>query len=282
MYDYLCTDLSVEHPAFRLLGRYPDRLVSYPIQSLSHHPGRCLFLSDHAQHVEQARMLGFGTLLVDETCSEQTLLPYLSWVDPPVCASHTLFMFDLGNVVIKNITMLGKIARRYELDREAFFQDYLHYEFPLMEGVVSSAVYWDHVYHQFGIQVEGDPFFDAFDPIPNEEMLHLIKRLRSEGKRVVCASNTIDPHWKKMEAMGILSLFDATYASHKLALTKPSERFFTTILERERVDREAVYFIDDYELNIEHARKLGLASLLYADGIGLTASERLAEAFGER
>jgi FMN phosphatase YigB (HAD superfamily) len=67
--------------------------------------------------------------------------------------------------------------------------------------------------------VEGDPFEKDFTPHFNEEVVSLIKALRSEGKRVVCGSNTFAPHWDILERMGALALFDKSYASHEMGIS---------------------------------------------------------------
>ncbi|NLE14474.1 MAG: HAD hydrolase-like protein, partial [Spirochaetales bacterium] len=276
MYDRLCTDLSLAHPARVALQQYSDRLDVFPLQRLDGPMSRYLLVTDRADSVEKAQHLGMGSVLADEQFGTRSLLPHLAWVDSPIPDSCSLFLFDMGNVVVKNITMLGKIARRFNLDREEFFADYLHYEFPLMEGVLSSEQYWAHVNEMFGVEVEGDPFFDAFEPVFNNEVVTLIRALRKAGKRVVCASNTIDPHWRILESMGALDLFDEVYASHLMRTTKPSRYFFEQILRLEGCSIEDAYFVDDHELNIQRARMFGLASLLYADKTGRFASERLA------
>ena len=190
-----------------------------------------------------------------------------------------LFLFDMGNVVVKNISMLEKIAKRFNLDRDEFFQDYHHYDFPLMEGQVSSEQYWQHIHHVFGVRVQGNPFYDAFEPVFNDEVVSLIRRLRERGKRVVCASNTFESHWEKLRQMGALALFDSVYASHLLHLSKPSKYFFQAILQTEQVQVQQAYFVDDYEINVKSARSMGLAGLLYASGESKSESEVLDAAF---
>lgn len=181
----------------------------------------------------------------------------------PIPEDCQLFLFDMGNVVVKNISMLDAIANQYNLDRAEFVLDYQHYNFPLMEGSITEVQYWQHIHHSFGVKVEGNPFFDAFEPIFNDKVVTLISALRERGHRVVCASNTIDSHWVKLRAMGALAIFDQVYASHVLRLSKPSKHFFKAILDAEQTQPQRAYFIDDYEENVQSARELGVACLRY-------------------
>ncbi len=280
MYDRICSNLSPCHPAQVALQQYADRLDLFPLQQCKVATNRYLLVTDTQESADAARQLHMGSVVLEDEVCMQALLPHLSWVDSPIPACCSLFLFDMGNVVVKNIAMLDKIAKRWNLDGEEFLEDYQHYEFPLMEGFVSSAAYWAHVNEVFGIEVEGDPFYDAFQPVFNDEMVALIGALRKAGKRVVCASNTIDPHWRILEDMGALALFDKVYASHLMHTTKPSRYFFEQILRDEGCSIEQAYFVDDHEPNISRARSLGLAGLLYADAGDVTASMRLSTAFG--
>jgi putative hydrolase of the HAD superfamily len=178
--------------------------------------------------------------------------------------AYDLYIFDMGNVVIKDIEVIDKIAARYGFDLEQLQLDYGHYAFPLMDGTIDSKLYWSHVAHQFGIMVQGDPLADFFDPNWNEPVVKIVDCLKSMGKRVVCGSNTYAPHWGFLREKGFLDIFDKTYASHEIGISKPFPQFFSCILESECVKPEDVLFIDDYEENIIAAKNLGLDTIQYA------------------
>ncbi len=275
MYDTLLTDLAASHPLIDGLAS----VLPYEERHRTPHVGRTLLVSSSQERCDEAVAQGMGAMHVTGDLTQAKIVAQMSWYDDPIAEETSLFLFDLGGVVVKNITMLGSIARRFGLDRTQFFTDYFHYEFPLMEGFVSSEQYWKRVAEHFAISVDDDPFATAFKPIINEEMVNVIKGLRAQGKRVVCASNTFDSHWKILEEMGVLDLFDVPYASHLLGITKPKHRFFSLILEAEAVAVQKAYFIDDSEENVSAARAMGLSSLLYKDVEAVTASARLASAF---
>ncbi|HPY12477.1 MAG TPA: hypothetical protein PLH14_08100 [Sphaerochaeta sp.] len=275
MYDIIATDLAGGHP---LLEGLPH-LEALPIEGSAIPLSRVLALSGDEEQIIEAERLGMGSLLIDADTTHRDVLLRMSWYDDPLPDNLALVLFDLGGVVVKDINMLGKIARTYGLDREQFFTDYRHYEFPLMEGSISEEQYWRRAAQHFEIEVEGNPFFDAFSPTINDEMVNLITRLRERGVRVVCASNTIDSHWSILRDMGVLDLFDATYASHILGCAKPKWRFHSMILASEGEDMHRSYFIDDSEENVASSRRMGLSSLLYRDVPAVSASERLASAF---
>ncbi len=137
-----------------------------------------------------------------------------------------LYIFDIGNVVLGNISMLHRISEEFGLPYDDFKRDYHHYLHPMMDGVVSVPDYLSHVHSLFGIQVPPDLFEITFTPCVVEGIRELIGNLRERGRRVVAGSNTFEPHEKVIERMGVFSLFDAVYLSHRLGLSKPFPAFF--------------------------------------------------------
>lgn len=93
-----------------------------------------------------------------------------------------------------------------------------------------------------------------------------IGALRSAGHRIVCASNTFEPHWSIIKKRGLDAVFDKCYLSHEMGLTKPSAAFFRHIMKSEDVQPEEMMFIDDMKENIDAAKQLGIRTLWYHAG----------------
>lgn len=197
-----------------------------------------------------------------------------------------LFIFDMGNVVVKNIHVLRPVAEEWGLPIDEFLADYRQYDFPLMDGTIPTSEYWVHIEKKFGIHIEGEPFAKHFSPVLNPPMVALLKRLRGIGKRVVCGSNTFAPHWDILTDMGFLELFDAVYPSHEMGMSKPARQYFQFILDHEGMTAAQTFFVDDYAENIEAAEKLGISTLHYVDdsplltGKELSADQKLIRVFG--
>lgn len=254
-------------------------------------PEACIVYEDAAAGVQAALAAGMGCIGVGNTVLHSTLCHVKSLSDPrawegvfeafPVKAAleHSLFIFDMGNVVIKNITVLTEIAAIWHLPLQEFLDDYCRYDFPLMDGSISTEDYWKHIQYKFGIKVSGEPFAEQFKPIPNEPMLSVLNYLRSQGKRVVCGSNTFAPHWQVLEKRGLTRLFDAVYPSHLIGLSKPSHYYFSHILTKEGQTPDDTYFVDDLQENIDAARSMGMRTLHYAR-TDIPADRALVQAFG--
>lgn len=177
-----------------------------------------------------------------------------------------LYAFDMGNVVIKDIEFLEKTISLLGVCAPEFLLDYAHHSHVLMEGLLSDEDYYRHVEHAFGIKVTGRPLSDFFNPRLNQPVVKAIEFLHSKGQRIVCASNTFEPHWSVIKKRGLDAVFDKCYLSHEMGLTKPSAAFFHHIMKSEGVQPKEMMFIDDMKENIDAAKKLGIRTLWYHAG----------------
>lgn len=136
---------------------------------------------------------------------------------------------------------------------------------------MSPEAYYRHLELRFGRKVEGDIARRHFNPVPDEELLSVIARLKERGYRCVLGTNTFRPHWEKMmeEFPDVLSFFDRCYPSYMIHRAKPDPSFFRFIQEEEGVPFEETAFIDDRWDNIVTAGSLGMTTLYYqGEGLG--------------
>ncbi len=176
-----------------------------------------------------------------------------------------LFLFDMGEVIIKNVRTLDKISAMYGLDYTELRADYGFYVRPLMEGFMDPDDYYRHMEIKYGVKVDGDIFKTAFTPVVNDFMISISDRLRENGHRTAVASNTFRPHWEYILAMpeSPASHFDALYASHLIYRAKPDSAFYEYIMDKEGYKAEDTVFTDDRKENIEAAEKLGIRAYNY-------------------
>lgn len=178
-----------------------------------------------------------------------------------------LFIFDLGNVVIKNIECLSKIARHYNISYDMFLSYYKKYEDDLMIAKLEPSLFWKLVEKEFKIRIKGEPFNEFFTPFLNDEIIDLIMDLKVKKYRIVLGSNTFAPHFTKELKVKISYLFDAMYASHEIKKSKPNLDFYNHILNNESYLPKDTFFIDDLKENIDAALKCNINAFLYQDNI---------------
>ena len=176
-----------------------------------------------------------------------------------------LLIFDMGGVMIRDFAVVDKMASLLGIPLEDLKSEYRHYDFPLMDGVVSEESFLGHLEQVFHIEISGNPLKTLFTPVLNMPVVNLIGKLRSTHPelRIVCGSNTIDSHWSHLQVLHWTQFFDTCYASHLMGVSKPLPEFFHRILRSEKVSPEEAVFIDDYEENINGARRAGLNAIQY-------------------
>ena len=116
--------------------------------------------------------------------------------------------------------------------------------------------------------MEEELFAKHFNPRLDQNVVAILKQLRNRA-RVVCGTNTFDPHYDYLAPRGYYDLFDAVYASNKMGVSKPHPDFYRHILTAEGVTPADAVFIDDAEVNVRAAEELGIRSILFKDASGL-------------
>ena len=177
----------------------------------------------------------------------------------------SIYIFDMGDVVLIPVRTLGRMAEQYGLDYKEFRSDYGLYDKPLMDGFMVPEDYYRHMELKYGIKITEDLFTKYFDPEVNSRLIGYVDQLRERGDRCVIGSNTFSPHWSCVMShyREIPDHFDALYASHLMHISKPVKAFWLKIMEAEGYDADDTFFIDDRAENIEAAESLGIKCHLF-------------------
>ena len=180
----------------------------------------------------------------------------------------TLYIFDMGGVVTYNTEVLPDIIRYLNITEKEFLT-YADKDLgKFIRGSTNSNEFWIKFSKRYGQKVEEELFAKFFNPILNYKTVHLVKELK-ESSRVVCGTNTIEPHYNYLIKNGDYDIFDEVYASNKMGVSKPDPDFYWYILREERIKLENTVFVDDTEENILSAQKIGINSILFTDSESL-------------
>jgi putative hydrolase of the HAD superfamily len=196
-----------------------------------------------------------------------------------------LFIFDMGGVTVHNAAVIPAMAEKLGITEDDFFRAagsdprtaftspyHLGDIGALMRGTISPRRFWDNFRERAGLAVREDLWYDCFDPLPDSGTAAIIAGLRNAGFRVVCGTNTMEPHYRRHQERGDYCIFDEVYASHRMGIIKPSPDFWLHILDREQATPGEAFFTDDLEENIEAAKSLGIAVHLFTGPEGLVAA----------
>ncbi len=196
-----------------------------------------------------------------------------------------LYIFDMGGVVTTTAAVEGKIAALLGISEADFMRfcgcaggnaGYGPPEKPVdshpdgmdllsmySDGLVSAKEFWRIFSARSGIAVKTDWWHCLFHPVRNEAVCNLIRELRARGNRVVCGTNTIESHYLNHLERGDYAVFDQTYASCVLGVSKPVPEFWNIILTAEEVAPRDAFFVDDKQANCDAAAALGMRTFRF-------------------
>ncbi|MBL0712159.1 MAG: HAD-IA family hydrolase [Desulfosarcina sp.] len=180
----------------------------------------------------------------------------------------TLYIFDMGEVVACNTDVFPPVFNHLKITAEQFYVLAGPNLERLMNGEISVDDFWMRFSLRYGKKVKEELFVKYFNPGLDQNVVAILKQLKNTA-RVVCGTNTFDPHYDYLSPRGYYNLFDAVYASNKIGVSKPHPDFYQRILITEGVKPEDSVFIDDAEVNVRSAAKLGIWSILFKNATSL-------------
>lgn len=176
--------------------------------------------------------------------------------------NYKLYIFDMGGVLAENFDVRPDIYKYLKINDKEFLSfagtDFDKYS----AGEIKSEEFWKAFSERYGTEIKEDLFAIFFKPKLNEKTEEIIKNLKKEA-RVVCGTNTIDPHYNYHYSKGQYDVFDKVYASNKIGISKPASAFYRFILDNENVEPAEAVFIDDMKENVEAASEIGIKSILF-------------------
>jgi FMN phosphatase YigB (HAD superfamily) len=192
-----------------------------------------------------------------------SLKPYLRKNKLPV--NHLIF--DLGNTLISFDHHLAtrRLSKTCQIPEEAIYNYLFKSDFIVKfeKGDIGPVEVVSRFNQEFDRDLTVTAFEDSFSPIfsPRVEMERLIETLK-ESYELSILSNTNVLHWRYLEGnYPFLQQFDNRFYSFILRTSKPHPEIFRMVLSQTQSDPEECLFIDDIEINVEGARKLGMDAI---------------------
>ncbi len=178
-------------------------------------------------------------------------------------------IFDFGGVLIDNPSegIFSYCANALGVSREALYELVKRkFEHDFQKGTLPEDEFWEKACAELGAKkpavssLWGDAFRHAYSP--KQEMFSLIKQLKKNGYKTGILSNT------ELPAMGVYheqgyDVFDVIILSCAEKTRKPERRIYEIALKRLNIKPPEAIFIDDKIENIEGARNLGIAGILF-------------------
>ncbi len=182
------------------------------------------------------------------------------------------YLFDFGGVLY-NININNALLRFREFSgiKSVFDNidiDYLiaHEAVDLYEkGSISTDLFREHIREGFSLNCTDEEFDASWNSIlvgVSDEAAEIIGIL-SKNSNVSLLSNTSKLHFERFEpeCRKMFSLFDNLYLSFDMGLRKPDPDVFEYVIKHSRYIPQETLFVDDTEINIKAATKLGFNTM---------------------
>jgi putative hydrolase of the HAD superfamily len=174
-------------------------------------------------------------------------------------------IFDYGGVLMRTAdpTPRRELERRFGLPQggagEVVFGSPRWDDVQL--GRISNAEFWADLGQRLGLSDEEQAGFRrafwAGDRL-DQEMVTLIRHLRQAGYLTALLSNAPADLRPFLDRQGIADAFDVLVTSGCEGLMKPDPAIFELALARLDVAAQEAVFVDDFRVNVDPARQLGL------------------------
>lgn len=193
-------------------------------------------------------------------------------------------IFDLGGVIltldqpqaVRRFEALGLKDAEQRLDpytQQGIFGD-------LEEGKIDAEAFRLELSKLIGREVSCDECCYAWQGYAKElpqRNLDALKKLRSEGYRLILLSNTnpymmewVDSPRFDGQGHGIRDYMDACYLSYEMKVMKPADSFFRRVLMAEKIPPSACLFVDDGPRNVAAASQIGIRTYCPENGADWT------------
>lgn len=179
-----------------------------------------------------------------------------------------LYIFDMGGVLAHNTDVFPDVFGFLGISGEQFDNLAGRDMERFLNGELTADEFWSNFSMRCGKKVTEELFAKFFSPRLDQGVMQIIKQLKNDS-RVVCGTNTFDPHYDYLLEHGYYDIFDAVFASNKIGVSKPNPDFYRYILNDEGIKPEDALFVDDFEANVSAAEKLQIKSILFTDSQSL-------------
>ena len=201
----------------------------------------------------------------------------------PVPSRIEAGIFDVGGVLISNQMehVWRDVRETLQLDEPVFRTAWREIGPALGSGQIEEAEFWRRFLERTGAAgtlPEESLFVREYGRrwAVHQEVLDLVKRLKTLGLKTAVLSNTITAHVSHNTERGLYAPFDVLVFSNEVGLSKPDPAIYWYTLERLGLAArpEAAFFVDDLEENVTAARALGMHGILFTDAAQLMKDVR--------
>lgn len=180
-------------------------------------------------------------------------------------------IFDFGGVIIHYSPIIFRegIAKLLKLNFEIVNKEIGKIDFDFATGKINEKGFWKRISSTFNVVVfEKDKknfISDEFsrDARLNKDVEKIVIELKNSGYKLGIISNILEPHAKYSKVRNWFRHFSPVILSCEVGLAKPDERIYKLMLEKLQLNGNECIYIDDREINLKPAERLGIKTILF-------------------
>jgi len=186
-------------------------------------------------------------------------------------------IFDFGGVITHYppFTFRKELAKFLKIDFEIVNREVAKINPDFAKGTINEEEFWKKLTSALNIVVpEKDKKNFITDECSrdakiNKDVEKIVIALKNSGYKLGIISNILEPHAKYSKVQGWFKNFSSVILSCEVGLLKPDERIYNLMLERLRLKGNECIYIDDREVNLKPAEKVGIKTILFKNATQL-------------
>lgn len=180
-------------------------------------------------------------------------------------------IFDFGGVILKHRSTIMEefVAKMFDLPLNDSQKIWLKYKTRLMTEEMNSREFLQILKSELKSNKTIEELMTMWKELykkeasgVNYDLLNLVEKLRKNYK-VYLFTDTIDIHDEYNRTRGIYEKFDQVFKSFEEKLRKPDPKAYENVLNKIQAKPQECLFIDDLDVNISEAKKLGMKTISY-------------------
>ncbi len=179
-----------------------------------------------------------------------------------------LIMFDIGGVIedFAEEDYIDYICGKLSLDKKEFGDELLRVLPSAEEGRISTREMLEKVAILFGLSFRKLEWATSMRKLAtvNKNVARLVNALNARY-RLVLVTNVSKSRYMENVRMGFFRKVRCgrVYTSCYLGLSKPGQQIYRYVLKKEGVRPEEAVFVDNMQVNVEGARKVGIVGVRF-------------------
>jgi len=181
-------------------------------------------------------------------------------------------VYDYGGVISKkqNKKLVYKMCNILNIPEQQFFSFYGQERKDYDSALIDAKTYWMKTIKLIGGQIKSKDIdrlieFDAKSWLDiNKETIEYIKSIQGKIKLALLSNMTFDV-LEKIKTLYWIHYFDSKIFSCEEKVAKPDEKIYEVCLKKVKIEPQHILFIDDSEVNLIAAQRMGINILKFTD-----------------